>query len=139
MARSIGADHVLDYTREDFTKSGQRYDLIIAANGYRPILDYRRSLKPNGIYVVLGGAMAQMFQQLLFGPFLSLGNRKMRGLFTNINQKDLGFLRELLETGKVVPVIDRSYPLSEAADGIRYLIGGHASGKVVITMNDQGR
>ena len=134
MARSIGADHVQDYTREDCTKSGQRYDLIVAANGYHSILDYRRALRTNGIYVVLGGAMAQIFQQFLFGPFLSLGSRKMRGVFTNISQKDLVFLKELIESGKVVPVIDRSYPLSNAADAIRYLIGGHASGKVVINV-----
>ena len=135
VTRSIGADHVIDYTQKDFTKSGERYDLIIAANGYHPILHYRRALKPNGIYVVLGGSMAQIFQVLLLGPLLSrLGNKKMRIMLTHPSQKDLVFLRELLETGKIVPVIDRSYPLGDVAEAIRYLLQGHARGKVVITV-----
>src|SRR5262249_36730696 len=111
IARSIGADHVIDYSREDFTRNGEHYDVILAANGYHSIFDYRRSLKSNGIYVVVGGYMAQMFQALLLGPILSLaGNKKMRGMMTNPNQKDLVFLKELLETGKVVPAIDKIYP-----------------------------
>jgi NADPH:quinone reductase-like Zn-dependent oxidoreductase len=135
VTRSIGADHVIDYTQKDFTKSGERYDLIIAANGYHPILRYRRALKRNGIYVVLGGFMAQIFQVLLLGPLLSrLGNKKMRIMLTHPSQTDLVFLRELLETGKVVPVIDRRYPLGDVAEAIRYLLQGHARGKVVITM-----
>jgi len=135
VARSIGADHVIDYTQEDFTKSGERYDLIIAANGYHPILDYRRALKPNGIYVVLGGSMGQILQGMLLGPLLTrLGNKRMRGFITSANQKDLVFLKELLEAGKVVPVIDRRYPLGEVAEAIKYLVEGHARGKVVITV-----
>jgi NADPH:quinone reductase-like Zn-dependent oxidoreductase len=135
VARSIGADHIIDYTKEDFTKNGKRYDLIFAANGYHSIFDYRRSLKSNGIYVVLGGYMAQMLQALLLGPILSLlGNKKMRGMMTNPNQKDLVFLKELLETGKVVPAIDRCYPLAEVPEAINYLLEGHPRGKVVITI-----
>ena len=135
MARSIGADHVIDYTQEDFTKNEQRYDLIIAANGYHPILDYRRALIPGGIYVVLGGTMAQIFQGMLLGPLLSwTGSKKMGSMMTHSNQKDLVFLKELLEAGKVVPVIDRCYPLGEVAEAIRYLVEGHARGKVVITV-----
>ena len=135
VARSIGADHVIDYTKEDFTKNGQRYDLIVGANGYHPILDYRRSLKPNGIYVVLGGSWAQLLQGMLLAPLLSrLGNKKMRGMMTNVNQKDLVFLKELLEAGKVKPVIDRRYALGQVADAIRYLAEGHPRGKVVITV-----
>jgi len=134
VAHSIGADHVIDYTKEDFTKNGEHYDLIIAANGYHSIFDYRRSLKPNGIYVVLGGHMAQMLQALLLGPLLSrLGNKKMRGMLTKPNQKDLFFLKELLEAGKVVPAMDRSYPLDRVADAVRYVLEGHPRGKVVIT------
>jgi NADPH:quinone reductase-like Zn-dependent oxidoreductase len=137
-ARSIGADHVIDYTQEDFTKSGQRYDLIIAANGYHPILHYRRALKPNGTYVVLGGRMAQMFQGMLLGPLLSrLGNKKMRVMLTRANQNDLVFLKGLLETGKIASVIDRCYPLGEVAEAVRYLVNGHARGKVVITVEHQ--
>ena len=135
MARSIGADHVIDYTQEDFTKSKQRYDLIVAVNGYHPILAYRRALKPNGRYVVLGGSMAQVFQGLLLRPLLSrLGNKKMRAMMTRPDQSDLVFLREVLESGKVVPVIDRCYPLSQVAEAVQYLLGGHAGGKVVIRL-----
>src|SRR5262249_43924182 len=134
VVRSLGADHVMDYTKEDFTKNGERYDLIIAANGYHSIFDYRRSLKPNGIYVVLGGYMTQILQALLLGPLLSrLGNKKMRGMMTKPNEKDLVFLKELLEAGKVMPAIDRSYPLNKVADAIRYVLEGHPRGKVVIT------
>jgi NADPH:quinone reductase-like Zn-dependent oxidoreductase len=135
MARSIGADHVIDYTKENFTRNGQRYDLIIAANGYHPILDYRRALSPSGIYVVLGGSMAQIFQGLLLGPLLSrVGSKKMGNMLAHSNQEDLVFMGELLEAGKVVPVIDRCYPLSEVAKAIRYLVEEHAIGKVVITL-----
>ncbi len=135
MVRSIGADHVVDYTQEDFTKNRQRYDLIIAANGYHPILDYKRALSPGGIYVVLGGSMAQVLQGLLLGPLVSrIGSKKMGFLLAHSNQKDLVFMRELLEAGKVVPVIDRRYPLSEVAEAMRYLVEEHAKGKVVITV-----
>ena len=135
IARSIGADHVIDYMREDFTKDGQHYDLILAVNGYHPILDYRRSLSPSGICVVLGGSMAQIFQGLLLGPLVSrIGSKKIGNMLARSNQKDLVFMRELLEAGKVVPVIDRCYPLSEVAEAIRYLVEEHAQGKVVITV-----
>ncbi len=134
MVRSIGADHVVDYTQEDFTKNGQRYDLIIAANGYHSILDYKRALSPKGIYVMTGGSTAQIFQGLLLGPWISMtGSKKLRSLTAKPNQKDLVFVKELLEAGKVVPVIDRRYPLSEAPEALRYLEEGHAKGKVVIT------
>ena len=134
VARSIGADHVIDYTKQDFTKSRERYDLIIAANGYHPLLHYRRALKPNGTYVVLGGSMGQIVQGMLLAPVLSwCGNKKMRGLMTNPNQKDLIFLKELIEAGKIVPVIDKSYPLEKVVDAFKYLLEGHPRGKVVIT------
>jgi len=135
MARSIGADQVIDYTQEDFTKSGQCYDLILAVNGYHPISDYKRALSPKGIYVCSGGPMAQLFQAMLLGPLISMtGSKKMGALFPGTNQKDLVFMKELLEAGKVVPVIDRRYPLSEVPEAIRYLEEGHARGKVVITV-----
>ena len=135
MVRSIGADQVIDYTQEDFTRNGQRYDLILAANGYHSIFDYRRSLSPKGMYVMTGGSYAQMFQVSLLGPLISItGARKMGGVTARLNQKDLVFIKELWEAGKVKPVIDRRYPLSEVADAIRYLEEGHARGKVVITM-----
>ena len=134
-ARSIGADHVIDYTREDFTKSGQRYDLILAANAYHSIFAYRRALSQDGIYVMAGGGWAQILQAVLLGPLLSLIGRKKMCLFmANINRKDLVVLKDLLEAGRVVPVIDRRYPLSEVAEALRYLEEGHARGKVVISM-----
>jgi NADPH:quinone reductase-like Zn-dependent oxidoreductase len=134
MARSIGADRVIDYTKEDFTKNEQRYDLILAANGYHSISDYKRALSPKGIYVMAGGSGAQMFQAIFLGPWMSMaGGKKMGSLTAKSNQKDLIFIKELLEAGKVKPVIDRRYPLSEVAQALRYLEEGHARGKVVIT------
>ncbi|MBA4312723.1 MAG: alcohol dehydrogenase [Chlorobiaceae bacterium] len=135
-ARSIGADQVIDYTQEDFTKNGQRYDLILVANGHQSILDYKRALSPKGICVIAGGgSMTQMFQAMLLGPLISkTGSRKMYNMLAKLNQKDLVFLKELLEAGKVVPVIDRRYPFSEVPEALRYLEEGHARGKVVITL-----
>jgi NADPH:quinone reductase-like Zn-dependent oxidoreductase len=135
IARSIGADHVLDYTQVDFARSGQRYDLILAANAHHPILDYWRALRPEGIYVAAGGAVLRILQALLLGPVLSLFERKkIRFFVANINQKDLVFLKGLLEAGKVMPVIDRRYKLRDAADALRYVAAGHAQGKVVLTV-----
>ena len=135
MARSIGADHVIDYTKEDFTLNGQHYDLIIAANGYHPILDYKHSLKPKGTYVMIGGAGFQMFQSIFLGPWISMtGSKKMCSLAAKADKNDLVFIKELLEVGKVVPVISRVYPLNEVAEAIRYLEEEHAQGKIVITM-----
>jgi len=140
MARSIGADQVIDYTKEDFTKNGQHYDLIFAANGYHPILDYRRALGPKGIYVVAGGTWAQMFQATLLGPWISMtGSKKMGGVSAKVSQKDLVFIKELLEAGKIRPVIDRRYPLSEVPEALRYLGEGHARGKVVITLEQNNK
>jgi len=134
VVRSAGADHVIDYTREDFTKSGQRYDLIIAANGYRSIFEYRRVLKSNGIYVVVGGDLTQMIQALVLGPFLSRSGKKMTGMMTRPNHDDLVFLKELIEAGQFVPVIDRCYPLAKAAEAHRYVLEGHVRGKVILTI-----
>jgi len=136
MVRSIGADQVIDYTQEDFTKSGQRYDLILDVVAYRSIFDYKRALSPKGIYVFVGGSTAAIFQALLLGPLISMtGSKKMGVVMWKPNKKeDLVFLKELFEAGKVVPVIDRRYPLSEVPEAFRYLEEGHAQGKVVITI-----
>jgi len=135
MARSLGADRVIDYTREDFTQNGQRYDLILAVNGYHPISAYKRALSPKGIYVMAGGSTAQIFQAVLLGPWMSItGGKKMGAVTAKPNQKDLAIIIELLEAGKVVPVIDKRYPLSEVPEALRYLGEGHARGKVVITL-----
>ncbi len=136
--RSIGADYVIDYTQEDFTKTGQHYDLIFDAVGNRSASDYKCALSPNGICVVAGfTTMSHMLFQVMFlGSWMSMtGSKKIGHMGAAVaNQKDLLFIKELLETGKVVPVIDRRYPLSETAEAIRYLEEGHARGKVVITM-----
>jgi NADPH:quinone reductase-like Zn-dependent oxidoreductase len=136
MLRSIGADQVIDYTQEDFTKSGQRYDLILDVVAYRSIFDYKRALSPKGIYVFVGGSTAAIFQALFLGPLISMtGSKKMGVVMGKPNKKeDLVFLKELFEAGKVVPVIDRCYPLSEVPEAFRYLGEGHTQGKVVITM-----
>jgi len=139
-ARSLGADHVIDYTKEDFTQNGQQYDLILAANGYRSLSAYKRALTPKGIYVMAGGSMAQIFQAMLMGSWMSeTGGKKMGGVSAKRSQKDLAFLKELLEAGKVVAVIDRCYPLSGTAEALRYLGAGHARGKVVITVENNNK
>jgi NADPH:quinone reductase-like Zn-dependent oxidoreductase len=138
MACSIGADHVIDYTQEDFTQNGQQYDLILAVNGYHPLSAYKRALSPQGIYVFVGGSPGQIFQSLFLGPFMSKSDgRKMTSVSKKANPKDLLFIRDLLEDGKIRPVIDECYPLSKTADGFRYFEKGHARGKVVITIEAQ--
>ena len=132
MVRSIGADHVVDYTQEDLTTSGQRYDLILDIAAYRSVSDCTRALQPNGIYVVVGGSMARIMQ-----ASFSRG-KHTRSLAHRPNQKDLVFLKELLEAGKVMPVIDRRYPLREAAEAFRYYGEGLVQGKVVITVEHSG-
>jgi NADPH:quinone reductase-like Zn-dependent oxidoreductase len=140
MVRSIGADHVIDYTQEDFIQNGQRYDLILAVGGYRSISDYRRALSPEGIYVCAGGTGAQYFQGMLLGPLISMmGSKKLGAMYGNPNQKDYVSLIELFEAGKVVPVIDRRYPLSEVPEALRYYGEGHARGKVVITVEHNSK
>ena len=133
IARSIGASHVIDYNKVDFARLEERYNLILAANGHHSIFDYRRMLSQDGTYVAVGG-LGPILQALLLGRLLSMiGRKKMTFFIAKINQKDLLFLKDLLETGKVAPVIDRRYPLSDAAEALRYLAEGHAQGKVVLT------
>ncbi len=137
MVRSIGADHVIDYTREDFTRNARHYDLIYCAIGNRSAFDYGRALKPRGICVIAGfTSMALLFGNMLLGPLVSRSaGKKITGMgMAKVNKPDLIVIKELLEMGKVVSVIDKSYPLSETAEAIRYLEKGHARGKVVITV-----
>ena len=137
-ARTLGADHVIDYTAEDFTQSGQQYDLILAANGYHPLSAYKRALAPKGIYVMAGGTMAQIFGAVLLGGWMSRGGeKKMTNVSAKMNRADLEVLTSLLESGKIVPVIDRTYDLSEVPDAMRYLGEGHARGKIVISISGQ--
>jgi NADPH:quinone reductase-like Zn-dependent oxidoreductase len=133
LVRSIGADHVIDYTREDFAKSGQRYDLIVATAGYRSLSDYQRALSPSGIYVCTGGSWRQIFQAAARGRRTVDGGRKLVMLTMNPNY-DFATLREMIEVGKVRPVIDRCYPLRETAEAFKYYGKRHARGKVVITV-----
>ena len=135
LVRSIGADHVIDYTKEDFVQNGQRYDLIFGLAGHRSVFEYKRALSPNGIYVSGGGEMAQVFEGMLLGPLISIGgSKKLTFLYALENKEDLVFLKELIEAGKVVPVIDRQYPLSQAAQALEYYETGRSQGKVVITI-----
>jgi NADPH:quinone reductase-like Zn-dependent oxidoreductase len=134
-ARSIGADDVIDYTREDFTQRGERYDLVLAVNAHHSIFEYKRTLSRDGICVIVGGGMAQVLQAMLLGPVISrMGRKKIRSFITKSNKMDLVFLKDLLDAGTVVPVIDRHYPLRDVAEALRYLKEGHARGKVVITV-----
>jgi NADPH:quinone reductase-like Zn-dependent oxidoreductase len=137
MARQIGADHVIDYTKEDFTQSGQRYDLIVAVNGSRSLFTYRRMLNPGGRYVAAGGGFSQILQAMLLGPLVSKIGREEMGFMgiAKTNHKDLDYLGELLGAGKIVPVIDRAYPLSETAEAVRYIVEEHARGKVIIKVD----
>lgn len=135
-ALECGASHVIDYTRENFTRSQRRYDLILAANSFHSIFDYRRALSPGGTYVMAGGGLPQVAQAGLLGPVLSrLGDKKMRFFVASFNPADMALLRDFLAAGKIRPVIDRSYPLSRVAEALAYLEQGHARGKVVITMD----
>jgi NADPH:quinone reductase-like Zn-dependent oxidoreductase len=142
MLRSIGADHVIDYTQEDYTRSGQLYDLILDVVADRSIFEYKRALRPKGIFLYIGGSTAAIYQAFFLGALISMtGSKKMGVLYTQRPNKkeDLDFLQELFEAGKVVPVIDRRYPLSEVPEAFRYLEEGHARGKVVITVENNNK
>jgi NADPH:quinone reductase-like Zn-dependent oxidoreductase len=135
MLRSMGADHVIDYTRNDFTQGGQRYDLILAVNAHRPLLNYRRALNPQGKCVVAGGSLSLIFQALLLAPLVSrfASQKTISVVMATTPRQDLLVIKDLLEAGKLVPVIDKCYPLSKTAEAIKYLLEEHARGKVIIT------
>ena len=140
MVHSIGADHVIDYKREDFTQNGQHYDLILAVNGYRPISDYLRVLNPKGSYVVAGGSMLQLFQAASAGRKNLKNQRKSVSIASLVqNHNDLIFLKELLESGKIVPVIDGCYPINKTAEALWYFEKVHPKGKVIISMGQNGK
>jgi NADPH:quinone reductase-like Zn-dependent oxidoreductase len=137
LVRSIGANQVIDYTQTDFTKNGQQYDLIFDAVGNRSVADYKRALRPNGKCVVAGfTTLSRLFQVLVLGAWASRTGSQKIGLMETAkpNQNDLALLKELLEAGTVVPVIDRCYPFREGPEASRYLEAGHARGKVIITV-----
>jgi NADPH:quinone reductase-like Zn-dependent oxidoreductase len=141
MLRSIGADHVIDYTQKDYTKSDQCYDLILDVVAHRSVFDYRRALSPEGIFVIVGGSLATFLQVVLLGTLISrMGSKKLGvNAWEPNNKEDLALLAELFETGKVKPVIDKTYPLSKVPEALRYLEGGHALGKIVITVADNDK
>jgi NADPH:quinone reductase-like Zn-dependent oxidoreductase len=137
-ARSLGAAQVIDYTKADFTRAEQRYDLILAANGYHPLGDYLRALTPQGTYVVVGGSMWQLFPAMLRARRNTPGGQKVFAGSMEVNKANLFLLKELLESGKVVSVIDRSFPLEHTAEAFRFYEQQHARGKLVITMPSAG-
>lgn len=143
MVRALGADHVIDYTREDFTKGGERYDLILDNVGNQPLAGFRRVLNPRGIYVMIGGggvkddpwfgALVRPIKSLLLSRFIS---QRLEPMLADMNRKDLTILADLIQTGKVKPVIDKTYAFNQLPEAMRYLEEGHARGKVVITVGD---
>jgi NADPH:quinone reductase-like Zn-dependent oxidoreductase len=133
--RSLGADHVVDHTQEDFTKNGKQYDLILDIVAHRPVFAYKRALRSNGSYFLAGGSVATILQVLLLGPWLSMiESKKMRVLAVRPNTEDVNFMKELIEAEKVTPVIDKTYPLAEVPEAIGYVGEGHARGKIVISV-----
>lgn len=133
--RSLGADHVIDHTQEDFTTNGKQYDLILDLVAYHPVFAYRRALRPQGTYFFVGGSVAVLFQVLLLGPLIGkTTGKKIRLLAVPQNRKDLMAITALCEAGQIVPVIDRQYPFSEVPEAFRYVGEGRAKGKVVITL-----
>ena len=141
MLRSIGADYVIDYTQKDFTQGEGRYDLILDVVASRSIFDYRRVLGPDGIFIYVGGSTKAIFQSLILGPLISRRGSKKIGIgkWVPNSKEDLEILSELFEAGKVVPIIDRSYPLSGVPEAMQYLEDGHAQGKVVIIVEHNGK
>jgi len=132
--RALGADHVIDYTKADFTRNGQRYDLILDVVATRSLFDYKRALTPDGIFVMVGGATATIFQAATLGTWFSLTGRQKLGLLLHKPNKDLDFIKALFAAGQVIPVIDQCYSLAEVPDAFHYFGQGHAQGKVVIML-----
>jgi len=139
MVRSLGADHVIDYTKDDYTKGSERYDWIVDTDTHHPIFRVRRALKPNGVYVTLGGETGAILSGLIVGPLLSLFSDRWSGLmlwWKPMNPADVDRLKELIAAGKVKPVIDRRYPLSQVVEALQRVEDGDARGKVVVTMDE---
>jgi NADPH:quinone reductase-like Zn-dependent oxidoreductase len=135
MVRSLGADHVIDYQQEDYTRNGQQYDIILDAAAYRSLADNQRALAPKGVYVLVGGSGGQFLQVMVLGRWRSKKHgQQLRTFVKHPTQQDLTFVKELLEAGRIAPVIDRCYPLREATEALRYLESGHARGKLIITV-----
>lgn len=137
LVHSIGADKIIDYTKQDFTKNGQLYDLIFSVGGSYSILAYERALNPGGKYICAGGSATQYFQALLLGPIIAAkGRKKITSMYSDVNEEDLEFLVELIETGKISPVIDKRYSLNRVPEALSYYGDGNVQGKIVITMDN---
>ncbi|MEZ2717908.1 NAD(P)-dependent alcohol dehydrogenase [Niallia circulans] len=135
LVKNLGADRVIDYKKDDFLNDSETFDVIFGVNGLQSIFTYKKKLKTNGVFIHIGGANSQFYQILLLGPLLSLfGKRKFRSFLQRPNQQDLMVIKELIEEGKVKPVIDRRYSLSEVPQALHYFEKGHSQGKVIITM-----
>jgi NADPH:quinone reductase-like Zn-dependent oxidoreductase len=136
LLRAVGADYVIDYTEKDFTKTGERYDWILDVAAHRSIFACRRALKPKGVYVVVPGSVGRMLQAMFVGPLISMAGSRKMGMHMGqpFNKADVVLLTELLEAGSIRPVIDRSYPLSEVPEALRYQQEGRPQGKVIITV-----
>jgi len=135
-AKANGADYVIDYKKEDFTKGDKKYDLILAANGYHTLKEYKRVLAPQGIYVVSGGKMAQIFQAMIIGPFMSKKNgQTFVSVASAPSQADLSYLSTLLGEEKIVPFVDKQFSIEQTKEAFSYLVEGHASGKIIISIS----
>lgn len=134
MMHAMGFDHVIDYTQEDFTKSGPQYDLILDVKTNRSVFDYIRALRPNGIYVTVGGSIGRLLQSLIMGPWISLVSKKKIVIVALKPNKDLAYMNELFETGKVKPVIDGPYNLDDVPHAFKLFGEGVHKGKMVITI-----
>lgn len=135
LMQTLGVERVMDYTKEDFAANGDHFDLILAVNGNRPLRTFKRALVPGGIYVMVGGTYSQVARSLIFGPIMSIGDKKMRCLTAKPNVEDLKYIINLVEEGRITPIIDKRYPLHETAEAVRYLTRGHARGKVIINIS----
>ncbi len=133
MLLSIGADHVVDHTKEDFTRMGKEYDLIVDVVSYRSVFDYKRALTPKGICVLVGGSGGAVFKSLLLGSW-ALGNRKVTLLLYKPDPLDLSTICDIIEAGKLIPVIDKRYTLGEVVEAFRYYAEGNVKGKIVVTV-----
>lgn len=134
MVKSLGADYVIDYSKEDFVKNAKKFDLILSTAGYRPIFDYKKALAPKGRYVSTGGKMKQIFQALLLGPFLSSKKGKRLASFLVKPNKDLDIIKEYIEGGKLTPIIDRTFKLEDISKAMEYYSKGKSNGRVVLTI-----
>ena len=136
----MGADHVIDYTREDFTRNGQQYDLILDVQGHHSVSDYRHALTHDGRYVMVGGASGLITQVMFLGSLISVTSSKKMGLLLHKpDANDLDILKGFVEEGKVTPIIDKCYPLHEVAKAFEYYGAGHVKGKVVISVSQADR